>query len=284
MNAGDKSGCRCTTRRGGFNVVVNDLTLQRTGSMTASVANGFGSVRSSDPNAHHLHGRPARLTTRCTARRRPTRAFEAAHTYNVRLLRRDRALRVLREGEERRAQQLRQAARRGYERRRQQGPGPRRATTCSACQGGVDYVSRSADVSNTDGDFDGGELQLHLAGLDQQPDRGPAAQRGRRSMFTSPLANGKNFDTMAFESDISPQRVGRHGVRCVPLLPAAHHEPGGPAPGGGLCEPAAGLASTPSTTTIRRADRACGSRAGRTSRGPPTSSAEAPSPSTARCG
>ena len=78
---------------------------------------------------------------------------------------------------------------------------------------------------DTDGDFDSVSYKFTWPGSISNPiaDQLLNASPVR---FTSPSTNGKYFETMAFESNISRSGVRRHGVPRGRLLPAAHHEPG----------------------------------------------------------
>ncbi len=117
MNAGDKLTVRLFDTASGLRVVINDHTTHTSGSMTASEANGFGNVVF-DPSATKCTVNPYNFHPEfSTSTPADPQLHRGAHLQR-RVLRRDRALRVLRQGRHRPEQHVPEAARRGHERRR----------------------------------------------------------------------------------------------------------------------------------------------------------------------
>jgi hypothetical protein len=82
MNPGDRVQVKMFDTSDGFKVVLHDLTAGTTGSMTASVANGFGHVNF-DPNASQCSVSNEPFHPEYASSTRATRVPWAAHTYNV---------------------------------------------------------------------------------------------------------------------------------------------------------------------------------------------------------
>jgi hypothetical protein len=82
MNGGDKIVLDMHDTPAGFQVVVHDLTTGQTGSMTASVANGFGHALF-QPNSATCNGQFYAYHPMFSTSTPQTRVFWAAHSYNV---------------------------------------------------------------------------------------------------------------------------------------------------------------------------------------------------------
>lgn len=82
MNSGDKLAVDMHDTPAGFQVVIRDLTTGRTGSMTASIANGFAQVKF-DPNATNCTAIPYAFHPMYATSSEHTRVPWAAHSYNV---------------------------------------------------------------------------------------------------------------------------------------------------------------------------------------------------------
>jgi hypothetical protein len=82
MRSGHKLRVHMFDTSGGFKVVIHDLTAHRTGSMKASVANGFGKVKF-DPNATTCTVNPSAFHPEYNTSTPHTRVPWAAHSYNV---------------------------------------------------------------------------------------------------------------------------------------------------------------------------------------------------------
>ena len=82
MNPGDTLSVTLKDTQGGFNVIIRDLTTGQTGSMTASMANGFAQVVF-DPDAKTCTSRPYAFHPMYATSSEHTRVPWAAHSYNV---------------------------------------------------------------------------------------------------------------------------------------------------------------------------------------------------------
>lgn len=82
MNSGDKLSVDMHDTPAGFQVVIHDGTTGQTGSMTASIANGFGHPMY-QPNAATCTDQPYAFHPMFSSSTPDTRVLWAAHTYNV---------------------------------------------------------------------------------------------------------------------------------------------------------------------------------------------------------
>ncbi len=82
MNSGDQLVVALNDTREGFRVDIVDLTTHKSGSMTASIANGFAQVKF-DPTATSCTSIPAAFHPMYATSSEHTRVPWAAHTYNV---------------------------------------------------------------------------------------------------------------------------------------------------------------------------------------------------------
>jgi hypothetical protein len=82
MNSGDKLTVDLHDTPAGFQVVINDLSTHQTGSMTASIANGFAQVKF-DPTATTCTSLPYAFHPMYATSSEHTRVPWAAHSYNV---------------------------------------------------------------------------------------------------------------------------------------------------------------------------------------------------------
>jgi hypothetical protein len=82
MNSGDQLVVNMHDTAAGFQVVINDLTAGRTGSMTASTANGFAQLKF-DPTATSCTSIPYAFHPMYATSSEHTRVPWAAHSYNV---------------------------------------------------------------------------------------------------------------------------------------------------------------------------------------------------------
>src|SRR2546430_17708788 len=80
--SGDTLSVTLKDTQGGFNVIIRDLTTGQTGSMTASMANGFAQVVF-DPDAKTCTSRPYAFHPMYATSSEHTRVPWAAHSYNV---------------------------------------------------------------------------------------------------------------------------------------------------------------------------------------------------------
>jgi hypothetical protein len=82
MNPGDNLTVRMFDTASGLSIVIHDHTTHTTGSMTASIANGFGNVVF-DPSAKTCTVKPYDFHPEFSTSTPQTRNVSAAHTYNV---------------------------------------------------------------------------------------------------------------------------------------------------------------------------------------------------------
>jgi hypothetical protein len=82
MNSGDKLGVSLRDTPNGLQAVINDQTSGQTGSMTASMANGFGQVQY-DPTGTSCVNMPYNFHPMYSTSSEQTRVIWAAHTYNI---------------------------------------------------------------------------------------------------------------------------------------------------------------------------------------------------------
>jgi hypothetical protein len=82
MNSGDNLVVDMHDTSAGFQVIIRDLTTQQTGSMTASIPNGFAQVKF-DPGATTCTSIPSAFHPMYATSSEHTRVPWAAHTYNV---------------------------------------------------------------------------------------------------------------------------------------------------------------------------------------------------------
>jgi hypothetical protein len=81
-HSGDKIVVRMHDTKAGFQVVINDLTTGQSGSMTASIANGFGHALY-EPNATSCRFQPYAFHPMYSTSSPNTRVLWAAHSYNI---------------------------------------------------------------------------------------------------------------------------------------------------------------------------------------------------------
>ncbi len=82
MHGGDQIAFSMKDTPAGFQIVVHDATTGQSGSMTASVANGFGHAKF-DPNAKKCTEIPYAYHPMFSTSTKQTNVYWAAHTYNV---------------------------------------------------------------------------------------------------------------------------------------------------------------------------------------------------------
>jgi hypothetical protein len=220
MNSGDQLSVDIHNGAAGLVVVVNDLTTGQSGSMTASVPNGFAQVNF-EPAAASCSQTPYAFRSMYSTSSEHTRVPWAAHSYNVAF-----------------SDEI------GH------------FEYCSAIteEGGDCLANNESGLDDddtgcfdaafsllvpiggciaSDADFDGTSYQPVWPGTN--PNRGQDAKYHPTAVtFTSPLFNGtQNYDRVAFETDLPAHRgtgLGRH------LRPLHGRE---------LCQPAAGLELLP---------------------------------------
>ena len=234
MNSGDNITVHLFDTANGLRVVINDHTTGRTGSMTASAANGFGSVVF-DPSATTCTVTPNNFHPEFSTSSPLTRNVAAAHTYNVAF------------SDE--IGHFEYCAKVGTD------PlgtclQPLGADTNDGDNHGLDPAgdddfclpaSASLDVkingcTDIDGDFDGVPYNFNWPGSISNP----VADRllhPTSELFTSPTTVGRNFAQMAFEGDISRNESSDTSFRVD--VPCQRHvlNPSDPQPGVGCVNP-----------------------------------------------
>ena len=104
---------------------------------------------------------------------------------------------------------------------------------------------------NTDGDFDGVSYDHTWPGSITNP-TADHLLNGTPMMLTSPLTNGKNFDTMAFESDASRNESDDTAFDVFRFCQRHITNPADPNPGKGCVNPPPGSRFYPLYTTIEK--------------------------------
>jgi hypothetical protein len=191
MSGGDTLSVDMHDTPAGFQVIITDLTTRQSGSMVASVANGFGQVKF-DPTATTCQNIPAAFHPMYATSSEKTRVPWAAHSYNVAF-----------------SDEI------GH------------FEYCDATDGNGNCTNAGVnDASGVDEDdigcFDAGQsLRVKITGCIFQdldfdgvpyqkdwPGTDPNALRDRQDhaqpiLFTSPLFNhSQNYDRVAFETDL----------------------------------------------------------------------------------
>jgi len=214
----------------GFRVVIKDLTNGTSGSMTASVANGFGSVVF-DPNAStcsvDLHAFHPEYATSSP----DTRVPWPAHAYNVAYSDERGHFEYCNKVNE---NDLSCAKSGGYDTHNRD----QDDQYCMPVSGYPSTLIKVNGCLSTDGDFDGTSYDAHAwpgTTADPTVDR---ALAGTPWMFTSPTFNGAhNYTQAAFEADLP--RIEDADTEFGVKTPCQRHiaNPADPSPGTGCVKP-----------------------------------------------
>jgi hypothetical protein len=237
MNPGDQLHMHMFDTNAGLRIVVNDLTTGKSGSMTASAANGFGSVLF-QPNAttctvqlHNFH--PMYSTATPLGRN-----FNAAHTGNISFADEighfEYCAKVNKDALSSCATPL------GDDTNDPDNAGQDPDGDDVFClPGSASPRIKIGGCLNTDGDFDSVSYKFSWPGSisNQTADQLLNAQPIR---FTSPLTSGHAFSTFAFESNIS--RSESDDTEFNHSTPCQRHitNPADPSPGTGCVNPPPG--------------------------------------------
>jgi hypothetical protein len=188
MNPGDRIRVHLHDTPAGFRVDLTDLSTHKHGSMTASIANGFGHILYTPHSSTCQEAPYAFHPEYSTANPRGT--SWAAHTYNVAMSDEvghfENCLAIDANGN-------------------CTSPGAQDAAVDaddSGCVPGTDSALVKIDGCFTsDGDFDGQTYQNDWPGTNPSPslDR---ALHPTPVLFTSPLTRGRNYSAIAFETDL----------------------------------------------------------------------------------
>ena len=234
MNSGDNLTVRLFDTAKGLRVVIRDHTTHRTGSMTASTSNGFGSVVF-DPNATSCTVTPNNFHPEFSTSSPLTRNVAAAHTYNVAFSDEighfEYCAKV---GTDPNSTCLKPL---GADTNDGDTAGPDPAGDDDFCL----PASASLDVKiagclDIDGDFDGVPYNFNWPGSisNSVADR---LLHPTSELFTSPTTGAHNFGAMAFEADISRNESSDTAFRVD--VPCQRHvlNPSDPSPGTGCVNP-----------------------------------------------
>jgi hypothetical protein len=230
IGGGDQVNVHMADSNNGFRVVIDDLTNGTSGSMTASVANGFGSVVF-DPNAStcsvDLHAFHPEYATSSP----DTRVPWAAHSYNVAYSDEIGHFEYCNKVNE---NDLSCAKSGGYDTHN----GDQDDQYCMPLSGYPSTLIKVNGCLATDGDFDGTSYDAHAwpgTTADPTVDR---ALAGTPWMFTSPTFNGgHNYARAAFEADLP--RIEDADTEFGIKTPCQRHiaNPADPSPGKGCVKP-----------------------------------------------
>jgi hypothetical protein len=203
MGSGDELTVDMHDTAAGFQVVIHDLTTGQSGSMTASIANGWQHVLY-EPTSATCHEAPYAWHPMYSTSSEHTRTPWAAHTYNVAFSDEIGHFEYCNAADE-----------------------DGNCTDPGTEEGGTpdddDYGCFNADDSllvpiagctGTDTDFDGAAYGLNWPGTD--PNRGQDQKYHPTSFqFTSPLFNGnQNYSRVAFETDLPRIEAADYGGNC----------------------------------------------------------------------
>jgi hypothetical protein len=235
MNSGDKLSVNMRDTAAGFRIDITDSTTGQTGSMTASIANGFGhplfqpSASTCGDQAYAFH--PMYSTSSPS-----TRVLWAAHSYNVAF------------SDEIGHFEYCNQINGGHATCASKGvtdPGGKDGDDngCFKLPVGGTAVTLSG-CTDTDVDFDGPEYFDNWPGTVQNVTT-DAALHATPIRFTSPLFNGtKNYDRVAFETNLP-----RIESATTPACQRHVSNPSDPSPGSGCVNPAPGTTFYPFFTT-----------------------------------
>jgi hypothetical protein len=234
MNPGDVIRVHMSDTAQGFRVTLDDVTRHTHGSMTASAANGFGSVLF-QPTATACHVQLHNFHPMYSTATPLGRNFNAAHTGNISFSDEIGHFEYCAAVEN---DALGTCARPlGDDTNDPDNAGPAPSGDDVFClPGSASTLIKIGGCLNTDGDFDGVPYKFSWPGSIANPtaDRLLNAQPVR---FTSPLTRGRNFSSMAFESNISRSESSDTAFNVQ--TPCQRHiaNPADPNPGVGCVNP-----------------------------------------------
>jgi hypothetical protein len=233
----------------GFQVVIHDLTTGDSGSMTASISNGFGHPKF-EPSASTCTDLPYTFHPMYSTSTPDTRVLWAAHSYNVAFSDEVGHFEYCTLNTPTAGRCSDPTGRDGDDR------------GCRLAPFGPDLHGNFANISgctSTESDFDGPEYQPNWAGTNADPAT-DAALHATPISFTSPLFTGPgnsglfNYRQVAFETDLP--RI--EGSDTSPNNNCQRHvfNPMDPSPGAGCINPPNGATFYPIFTTAT-VDGAC---------------------------
>ncbi len=248
--------------RAGLRIDLTDLTTGQNGSMTASVANGFGHILYT-PKSKTCQEKPYAFHPEYSTAN-PRGNTWSAHTYNVAMSDEighfENCLAI-----DAKATAPRPAARTPAARRRRR----------TGCVPGTDSLLVKIDgCFAADSDYDGQSYRLDWPGTNPNP-ASDRALHPTPVLFTSPLTRGRNYPTIAFETDLP--RIEASDSQANPPFCDTDDR-------GELRESAAGRAVLPVLLHDGQITAAApGRKAASTYPGPRTTSAAVPRLNSARC-
>jgi hypothetical protein len=247
MNSGDALSVDMHDTAAGFQVVITDHTTGQTGSMTTSIANGFGHPLF-QPTLSSCTDQPYAFHPMFSTSSPATRVLWAAHSYNVAYS--DEI------GHFEYCTKINQS---------QQTCNQKNMTDPAGSDGDEAPcftlpLVNAGNVSLTgcqgeDLDFDGPEYQPNWPGTTANPAT-DAALHASPILFSSPLFNGnRNYSQVAFETDLP--RI--EGADSSPNNACQRHvyNPSDPSPGAGCVDPPVGASFYPIYTTGTTSAGAC---------------------------
>ena len=198
MGSGDKLVVDIHDSEAGLVTVIHDVTTHQTGSMVASVANGFAQINF-DPEASQCTQSPYAFRPMYSTASEHTRVPWAAHTYNVAF-----------------SDEI------GHFDYCSSVPFETGPCADPGAEEDLDYCFSASfsllvpigGCAATDNDFDGSSYQTVWPGTD--PNRGQDVKYHPTSVeFTSPLFNGtRNYNRVAFEADLPRIEAADFGGIC----------------------------------------------------------------------
>jgi hypothetical protein len=202
MNAGDEIDISIHDSRAGLVTELRDLTSHRSGSMTASVANGFAQINY-DPNATTCTQSPYAFHPMYSTSSEHTRVPWAAHSYSIAF-----------SDEIGHFEYCAQVNPNGTCAGDPNDPGGPDGDDVN-CRGPEQSLRvRIGGCFGTDNDFDGVSYQRTWPGTDPNPFR-DRLLHPRSVLFSSPTFNGgRNYDRVAFEADLPRIEAADFGGAC----------------------------------------------------------------------
>jgi hypothetical protein len=235
MNPGDNVTVRLFDTANGLRVVIQDHTTRTTGSMTASKANGFGSVVF-DPNATTCTVTPHDFHPEFSTSTPLTRNVNAAHTYNIafsdELGHFEYCGKV---GTDPLATCLKPL---GADTNDGDTAGPDPQGDDNFClPASASATAKIGGCLDIDGDFDGVPYNFNWPGSISNPTADALLHPSSELVSSPTTAGGKNYTSMAFESDISRDESSDTSFRVD--TPCQRHvlNPSDPHPGVGCVNP-----------------------------------------------
>jgi hypothetical protein len=197
MSSGDHLTVDLHDTSAGFQVVITDLTSAQSGSMTASVANGFGSIKFAPSPSTECTVIPQAFHPMYSTSSEVTRVPWAAHSYNVAYSDEIGHFEYC-------------AATDGFVGGNcvsagasdPSGLDPDDNGCFNASQSTLVPISGCLGFNPVDSDFDGPEYSNNWPGTGRNYGQ-DKKYHPTPIQFTSPLTNGANFDRVAFESDMA---------------------------------------------------------------------------------